>query len=262
MREYTGFAQVYDEFMDNVPYDVWADKIEKILKENGITGGLVLELGCGTGNITRRMQAKGYDMIGLDMSEEMLEIAKSRTTAADDKTEEILYLHQDMRAFELFGTVNAIICICDSINYITEDTDMISIFKLCNNYLEAGGLLIIDFNTPHYYRDVLAGQTIAENRENASLIWENEYDTGSGINDHLITIYSENEMTGEYERFEEEHFQKAYSPSHIKRLMKKAGLEVMALTDVETGKEAARDSERVYAVAKETFQKGKHYEKL
>ena len=117
MEAYTGFAEVYDMFMDNVPYEEWADYLCGILREYGIRDGLVLELGCGTGSLTTLLAEKGYDMTGVDASPEMLEIAMDKKRAAGY---DILYLLQDMREFELYGTVRAVVSVCDSVNYVTE----------------------------------------------------------------------------------------------------------------------------------------------
>ena len=120
MDAYTSFASVYDTFMDNIPYKEWAEYLVGLLKEYGIHDGLVLDLGCGTGNMTELLAASGYDMIGIDNAEDMLEIAMEKRA---ESGHDILYLLQDMREFELYGTVKAIISICDSINYITEEED-------------------------------------------------------------------------------------------------------------------------------------------
>ena len=134
MDIYADFASVYDILMEDIPYDQWADYIEKILKRHGIEKGLLLELGCGTGTMTRKMADKGYDMIGIDISEDMLSVARERSTG---KYDDILYLCQDMREFELYGTVAAIFCVCDTINYMLSTDDLSRVFKLVSNYLEA-----------------------------------------------------------------------------------------------------------------------------
>mgnify|MGYP003164972605 CR=1 FL=1 len=133
MEAYTSFARVYDIFMDNVPYKEWADYLGKILKEYGIDDGLVLDLGCGTGSMTEMLASSGYDMIGVDNAEEMLEIAMEKKV---ESGHDILYLLQDMREFELYGTVRAVISACDSVNYITDDEDLTEVFRLVNNYLD------------------------------------------------------------------------------------------------------------------------------
>ena len=122
MEAYTGFAEVYDLFMDNIPYEEWGEYVKGLLKEYGVDEGLVLELGCGTGTMTEILASAGYDMIGIDQSEEMLEEALEKK---QESGHEILYLCQDMREFELYGTVRAIICICDSMNYILEEEEVL-----------------------------------------------------------------------------------------------------------------------------------------
>ena len=173
MEAYTNFAEVYDTFMDNVPYEQWAAYIKETLKEDGIADGLVLELGCGTGSMTERLAEAGYDMIGVDNSADMLEIALDKR---EKSGQDILYLLQDMREFELYGTVRAIISACDCVNYVTEDEDLLQVFRLVNNYLDPEGLFLFDFNTRYKYETVLGEQVIAEDREDCSFIWDNYYD--------------------------------------------------------------------------------------
>ena len=127
MEAYTSFAEVYDTFMDNVPYEEWADYLQNILKEYDIFDGLVLELGCGTGNMTELLAEKGYDMIGVDNSEPMLELAMEKRIRSGH---DILYLLQDMQSFELYGTVKAVVSVCDSVNYIRDDAELTEVFKL------------------------------------------------------------------------------------------------------------------------------------
>ena len=160
MEAYTSFAQVYDLFMDNVPYEEWCAYIAGILRDYGIEDGLVLELGCGTGSLTRALSGAGYDMIGVDNSEDMLEIAMDKQQEGED----ILYLLQDMREFELYGTVRAVVSICDSMNYILTYEDLVQVLRLVNNYLDPGGILIFDMNTLYKYEEILGENTFAENR--------------------------------------------------------------------------------------------------
>ena len=167
MSSYESFARVYDLFMDNIPYEEWCAYLTGLLREYNIEDGLVLELGCGTGNATRILSSAGYDMIAVDNSPDMLEIAMEKK-AEDDQ--DILYLLQDMRDFELYGTVRAVVSICDSMNYITEKEDLLEVFRLVNNYLDPGGIFLFDLNTPYKYREILGEQTIAEDREDASFI--------------------------------------------------------------------------------------------
>lgn len=274
MKEYTGFAYSYDMFMDNVPYDEWAEYLHDLLIENGVKEGIVCELGCGTGKMTRKLRDFGYDMIGIDLSQEMLQIAieqestpagkkksANATTQKERKSKknsgnesgEILYLNQDMREFELYGSVAAVVSVCDSMNYITEKEDLLQVFKLVNNYLDPGGTFIFDMNTPYYYRKKLGEQTICDNRDEGSLIWENYYDPKTKINEFDITIYirrnSDKKIVNSYERFEETHYQRAYNISEVKGLLKKAGLTDIKAYEVLTKDEPGKCTERVYFVA-------------
>ena len=186
MDAYTSFAAVYDTFMDNIPYEEWKSYLEELLKEYGVQDGLVLDLGCGTGTMTELLAADGYDMIGVDNSEEMLEIAREKQIKSGH---EILYLLQDMREFELYGTVGAVFSICDSLNYITEPEELKQVFRWVNNYLDPGGIFIFDFNTEYKYREVLGDQTIAESREDCSFIWDNYYYEEERINEYELNLF-------------------------------------------------------------------------
>ena len=148
MEAYTGFAAVYDTFMDNVPYEEWCGYIKSLLMEQGVKEGLVLDLGCGTGSLAELLSAAGYDMIGVDASEEMLELAYEKKAVSGS---DILYLCQDMRELELYGTVEAVISVCDCMNYILEYEDLVQVFRLVNNYLDPGGVFIFDLNTKYKY---------------------------------------------------------------------------------------------------------------
>ena len=172
MDAYTEFAKVYDLFMDNIPYEEWGAYLKRLLHENGVDDGLVLELGCGTGTMTEILAEAGYDMIGVDNSEDMLELAMEKRVQSG---QDILYLLQDMREFELYGTVRAAVSVCDSVNYITEPEELKEVFRLVNNYLDPEGVFIFDFNTVYKYKEVMGDTVIAEDRGECSFIWDNYY---------------------------------------------------------------------------------------
>lgn len=250
MDAYTGFAPVYEMFMDNIPYAEWCEYVMTLLQEYGVSDGLVMDLGCGTGTMTRLLAAGGYDMIGVDISEEMLEIAIQRSGEADEAATGILYLLQDMRAFELYGTVRAVVSVCDSMNYLMEYDDLVQVLSLINNYLDPGGVFIFDLNTIYKYQQEMGDQTIAENREEGSFIWENYYDEEEQINEYNLTLFIR-EADGRYQKYEETHYQRAYSLESIKQAIAAAGMEFVAAYDA-LGKNAPReDSERIYIVARE-----------
>lgn len=243
---YESFAQVYDELMDNVPYDEWAQFYRKKLKEYGIEDGILCDLGCGTGNMTVRLAEAGYDMIGVDYSEEMLSIAREKQTAKG----EILYLLQDMCEFELYGTVRACISVCDCLNYLLEEEQLLRVFKLVNNYLDPKGIFIFDFNTDYKYRQVIGDTVIAENRDDCSFIWENYYDEEERINEYDLTIFVQREEDI-FQRFTETHFQKGYSLDQMKTLLEEAGLVFVEAVDMDTKGQPGETSERIFVIARE-----------
>ena len=246
MEAYTDFAYVYDTLMDNTPYKEWCERITDILRRDGIENDLVLDLGCGTGTLTELLAKEGYDMIGIDYSQEMLARAMEKR---EESGLQILYLLQDMREFELYGTVGAIVSVCDSLNYLLEEEDVIETFRLINNYLDPKGLFIFDFNTVYKYKEVIGDATIAENREDCSFIWENYYHDEDEINEYEVTFFvKEGEL---FRRFEETHYQRGYTPQQMKDFLKKAGLEFVSMADSDTGGEVTPESERIYMIAKE-----------
>ena len=289
MEAYTSFAYVYDTFMDNVPYGEWARHIREKLCEHGVTDGIVLDLGCGTGTMTERLAGYGYDMIGVDNSEEMLELAMEKKT---ESGYDILYLLQDMRGFELYETVRAVVSVCDSVNYITEPDELEEVFRLVNNYLDPKGIFLFDFNTVHKYRDVIGDSTIAEDRGVCSFIWDNRYYEKEQINEYDLTLFiaedfnpmenayvsertadSEDALLSEegagdledtmfseeeggengslYRRYTETHYQRGYTLAEIQELLERAGLVFIEAYDADT-KETPNDmSERICVIARE-----------
>lgn len=266
MEVYRDFATVYDELMDNTPYELWGDRLDGLIKKYGVSKperdaeelldserNLVVDLGCGTGTLTELMYAKGYDMIGVDLSESMLNIAMKKKEKSGD---EILYLLQDMRELELYSTVGTVFSVCDSLNYILEEEELLNVFSLVNNYLFPGGIFIFDFNTEYKYREVIGNTTIAENREDCSFIWENFYDPEEEINEYDLTVFVREEDE-RFRRFTETHFQRGYTPEQMRRLAEQSGMEVLEMTDADTGEAVRAESERVYVVARERGKKFK-----
>ena len=290
MEAYTSFAYVYDTFMDNVPYGEWARHIREKLCEHGVTDGIVLDLGCGTGTMTERLAGYGYDMIGVDNSEEMLELAMEKKT---ESGYDILYLLQDMRGFELYGTVRAVVSVCDSVNYITEPDELEEVFRLVNNYLDPKGIFLFDFNTVHKYRDVIGDSTIAEDRGVCSFIWDNRYYEKEQINEYDLTLFiaedfnpmenayvsertadSEDALLSEegagdledtmfseeeggengslYRRYTETHYQRGYTLAEIQELLERAGLVFIEAYDADTKETPNDTSERICVISRET----------
>lgn len=247
MEAYSSFAVVYDLFMDNVPYEEWADILHEILKKEKIEDGLVLDLGCGTGSMTEELAKRGYDMIGIDNAQEMLEIANEKK---EKSGHDILYLLQDMQEFELYGTVRAIVSACDCINYMTEPEELLEVFRLANNYLDPKGIFVFDFNTEYKYKELLGDRVIAENREDSSFIWENYYYEEDKINEYELTLFIKQEGSI-YERYQETHYQRAYTLDEIKEMIQNAGMEFVKAFDGYSMEEANENCERILVIARE-----------
>lgn len=249
MSAYEGFAEVYDTFMEDTPYDRWTEYLTEIFKKHNLirNTNIIADLGCGTGNMTQRLARKGFDMIGIDISENML-------TKAREKTEpdlNILYLNQDMREFELYGTVDAVVSLCDSINYITEEEDLLQVFKLVNNYLEPKGLFVFDINTIYKFRKILGDNSFCETTEDSAYTWENYYDEEESINEFYTNFFIKDEKTGLYTRHEEFHYEKGYEIDKIKELLEKAGLKFEAVYEELTFHKPTQRSQRVFFIARE-----------
>lgn len=264
MKAYTDFAAVYDTFMDDTPYSTWCDFLEKTIKEYGISlpnqkkvdllaseRNLVVDLGCGTGTLTEMLAGRGYDMIGIDLSEAMLQIAMQKK---EENGSEVLYLQQDMRDLDLYSTVGTIISVCDSLNYILEEKELLEVFQKVNQFLYPGGIFVFDFNTVYKYQEVIGDTTIAENREECSFIWENYYLPEEEMNEYDITVFVKEPIEGEeyYRRFTETHYQRGYTVEQMESLLAQAGLQVEAVLDADTHGTCSKESERVYVIARES----------
>lgn len=291
MEAYTDFAQVYDELMDDTPYEEWCGFLMELFRKYGVDDiskddrcvindndvinrnlsqerNTVLDLGCGTGTLTQMFARKGYDVIGVDNAQEMLQIAMEKSERVGLS---ILYLLQDMREFELYGTVGAVVSVCDSLNYLLEEADIVQTFRQVNNYLYPQGIFIFDFNTVHKYADVIGDATIAENREDCSFIWENYYHEEQEINEYDLTVFvaerrsasgaggmdadqvqpDEDSAQGVlFRRFQEVHYQRGYRLEQMRGLLERAGLDFVEAFDADTHKEVTAESERIYVVAR------------
>ncbi|NLP45947.1 MAG: class I SAM-dependent methyltransferase [Epulopiscium sp.] len=248
MGIYGSFATVYDQFMKEVPYEQWGDYIELIFKKYQYNPHSIVELGCGTGNMTEVMAKRNYDMIGIDLSEDMLMVAQEK---AWKNNRDILYIAQDMRKFELHGTVDCILSICDGMNYILKEEELYQVFRLVNMYLNPGGLFIFDMNTEYKYAQILGDNVFSDVQKNTAYIWENNYYEEEKINEYIVNFFIKQKNSQLYERFEEIHYQKAYSMEQVSFLLSEAGLQLLEVYDAFSFQPPSSESERIYFVVKE-----------
>ncbi len=240
---YDILANCYDRFQE-IDYEKFVDYYEQIFDKFGLSPKLVLDLGCGTGNVTIPMSLRGYEMIGLDASQEMLNIAREK---AEQKGQEILFLHQDMTEFELYGTVDAMVSALDGVNYLTEDGDLLAMLKLLHYYLHPGGILIFDINTPYKFRETLDGNTFVYEDEDVFCVWENELEDTRCYFD--LTFFLK-QGDGRYLRQEESQTERVYETEEILGLIQEAGLSCLGIFDSLSFEPPREDSERLFFVVK------------
>ncbi len=245
MSMYESFAEAYDAFMDNIPYDEWEARLTQILREHGVSAGTVADLGCGTGTLTEALAAKGYDMIGVDASVDMLMIAQNKKAQSGS---DILYLEQDIRELSLGSTVQAVICACDTINYLENLDDVKETFARVMEHLEEGGVFVFDVKTPHLYRDVMADNTFAYNLEDSAFIWENFWDEDTRENEYDLAIFLQEE-SGLFRRYDEVHVQHAFELEDLKKTLEATGFTVENVYDDYTEDAVNEESERWVFVA-------------
>lgn len=242
---YSEFAYIYDTLIRDVKYNKWADYIEEIFRKNGLNPELILDLGCGTGNFTIEMAKRGYELIGVDISTDMLSCAseKSRKEGLD-----ILYINQDMTEFELYGTVDTIVCLMDSINYITDKQALKRMFKLVNNYLNPEGIFIFDINSSYKFENILDGNVFYSVEDEITYIWENNYDRESGICEFDLTFFigdGEN-----YKRHDELHYERSYCVDELKEIIDASGMELKEVYGCLDFKPPVPESERIFFISR------------
>ncbi|MBO4391318.1 MAG: class I SAM-dependent methyltransferase [Lachnospiraceae bacterium] len=267
MDIYSGFAEAYDELMDNIPYDTIVADLLALMETYGVTPeeSPVVELGCGTGTITRAVADRGYRIIGVDLSEDMLseawagemEEVQEIDPDEDEQPEceefplhhgHILYLCQDILELDLPGCYPFVFALSDTMNYLTEDGDLEQAFLQIRNVLSEGGRFVFDLKTEKLYAEGMGDRTIVDSREDVTMIWENTYDPEEHINEYALTFFRKREPSELYEKFEEVHYQRAYSKEEVLEAAEKAGLVLEGWFEAYTHQEVTGKTERVYAV--------------
>ncbi len=247
---YNLLAPIYDEVNGELDYSAWADFIERIIEREYTLGRpeLVLDLGCGTGRMTLELARRGYDMTGVDISEEMLDKARdsAELCGLDGK---ILWLCQDMREFELYGTVDVAVSCLDCINHLLTVKELNKCLSLVHNYLIPDGLFIFDVNGRRKFEEIYAQQSYVMEGEGTFCVWQNYYNEKTKLCDFYISLFSECE-DGRYERYDEEQRERMYTLRTLKRSLLECGFEfVGAFSDYDFNT-ATDDDERIYVVAR------------
>lgn len=245
MNSYTDFACIYDSLMrSDIDYEKWADYIENLFDMYGANPNLVCDLACGTGNITIPLAKRGYDMTGVDISEDMLNIARSKSEGLN-----ILYLNQNIADLDLYGTMGAFLCMIDGINYILPPKSLLKMFtKIKTCFIDNGGLFIFDISTEYKLKNVIGSNTFVHCGRDIFYTWQNRYIEKKKLSDMFLTFFVK--QGGNYARFEERHLQRAHSVTELTLLLKRAGFETIDTYGELSFSPPAPESERVVFVCK------------
>ena len=247
MEAYEALAGVYDKLNREVDYAAFADLYERIFARYGISPELVLDLGCGTGSMTLELSRRGFDMIGVDGSADMLSRAHERMWQSG--TTGILFLLQDMRSFELYGTVGAVVSSLDCVNYLTEEGDLDRCFSLVHNYLDPDGVFVFDVNTPHKFKTVYGDHAYILEDEDCFCGWQNEFSEESGLCRFYLSVFSKNgDCT--YSRADEEQVERCYTKEELEGALTRAGFaDIAFFGDLRMGQPHS-DAERWFVAAR------------
>lgn len=243
---YNKFSYVYDNFMDNIPYDEWLENFLDIFEDNNFNPKTIADLGCGTGQLTSKLAECGYEMYGLDLSRDMVNVAKQKNI---EKNQNVSYSVQNMIDFKLDKNVDCMIGTCDSFNYILDEEDLLKSFKNVNKFLNNNGMFIFDMNTEHYFKETLGECTYSDVAKDSAYIVENSYDENKKINTYILNLFLENENKS-YERVLEIHKEKARDAKDVCELLKLSGFECIYILDTDTMDDVENDTDRMYFVCK------------
>lgn len=217
MDSYNEFAEYYDRLMEDVDYSRWFNYVKDILDKYDLNPNSILEMACGTGSLTKYLGEEGYSVTCFDLSEEMLSIAYNKLRRYPN----VKVLNQDMTDFNLNNKYDAILCLCDSMNYITEDKDLAKVFKNAYNHLKDNGIFIFDINSYYKLKNIIGNNTFVEDKDDIYYVWENYFDDEQSICEFYLTFFIRE--NGFYRRFDEKHIQRAYCVDYIKKTLGEVG---------------------------------------
>lgn len=247
MEQYSDFAFVYDELMDEVDYEGWVRYLEDIIEKEGADVKNILEYACGTGNITIPLAKKEYDIAGIDISYEMLDVAREK---AEKESIELVLLEQDITELDFeMENLDCVLCACDGFNYIIEDKDIKTVFEKTYELLKDDGIFIFDISSFYKLSNILGNNMYGENREDIAYMWQNYFNEDDNILDMELAFFVEDE-DGKYEKFEENHIQRAYKSEEMINFLTEAKFKDIKVYGDFTFESPLDDAERVFFVCR------------
>jgi len=246
---YEYLAGCYDRFTADVPYAAWADYLEKHFARSKLPIHTVLDLACGTGSLTCELAERGYEMIGADLSEEML--AQAAEKARNVSGIPPIFLHQAMEELDLYGTIDACVCCLGSVNYVTRPKELARAFQRVHTFLMPGGLFLFDINTPDKLQG-LDGQLFMDEDEDACCIWRAEYSPRRRICTYGFDLFCREE-NGLWDRMEEVHEEYAYEPEELEDMLRQAGFRQIKQYGELKMRRPAPGEERIFFTARKEF---------
>lgn len=248
MAGYGDFAYYYDMLTENVDYESRCEYICNLLAENGVGKGILLDLACGTGTMSMLLSDKGYDVIGVDASEDMLSVAQEKKM---ESGKDIMFLCQRMEELDLFGTINAAVCTLDSINHITDEETVKKVFSKVSLFMEDKGIFIFDVNTPYKHREVLGDNTFIYDMDDVYCVWQNSTDKDTLLTEVSLDIFEKDteEEDDVYYRYSEEFSERGYELEKIREWLEEYKFEVLGIYEEMTKNEVKDDTQRAVFVA-------------
>lgn len=249
MAGYGDFAYYYDMLTENVDYKSRCEYICNLLAEGGVGKGILLDLACGTGTMSMLLSDKGYDVIGVDASEDMLSVAQEKKM---ESGKDIMFLCQRMEELDLFGTINAAVCTLDSINHITDEETVKKVFSKVSLFMEDKGLFIFDVNTPFKHREILGNNTFVYDMEDVYCVWQNSTDKNTLLTEVSLDIFEKDteEEDDVYYRYSEEFSERGYELSEIREWLQENKFEVLGVYEEMTTDEVRENTQRAVFVAR------------
>lgn len=244
---YGVFSSVYDILTENVEYEKIACKICSLLHKNGVDGGLLLDLGCGTGTLSFLLESMGYDVIGVDASEDMLAVANEKKY---EENFSAMFLCQKAEELDLFGTVDCAVSSLDTVNHIDSLEKIETAFSRVSLFMNMNGIFIFDMNTPYKHEKILGNNTFIYDMDEVYCAWQNTYDREDAVTNIDLDFFIKNEYDDCYERYSENFSEYAYNPDDIMKILEKCGFEILATYDDYSDKPVSEKTERITFVTK------------